>query len=833
MNKIKSIRVTFFGEHLEVRHRMMNLILLAGISTGLIACILTLGLGAGLYGALMTLGVGIISAVALYFSYKNRTLIAAVIINIGLGVGMIPMNYFANGGIQAGMILWLMLGVLIPWLILKGKVLVMMYTVDVAVSVTCIVIGTLFPNLVNYELTDTFGRTMDIIQSLIMTSLIVGAVFQYQRVLYEKQDEVLRDNEKTLMEANQAKSDFLANMSHEIRTPINAMLGMGEMILRENDNEEIEVYAQNIQSAGNTLWALINDILDFSKIEAGKMEIVPVNYSLFSLLNDSYNMIRMRAREKNLELRIENSPFLPSQLYGDEVRIRQILNNLLTNAVKYTEKGSILIEADYLPYDEDQLTLKLSVVDTGIGIKEESQEKLFDSFQRLDQRKNRNIEGTGLGLTITKQLLDLMEGELKMESTYGQGSTFTALIPQKIVNKEPMGLFFDKYNKSDTDKKYQEEVFRAPGARILVVDDVAMNLEVIRALLKKTEIQIHVADGGKKALQMMLENDYHIIFMDHMMPEMDGVEVLHAFQAAEKKHNKNTPIVALTANAIMGAEEEYLAEGFADYLSKPVRGAKIEEMVKKYLPEDLILKDDKSREERSILDQLNFLDTTRALEYCDGDLEFYKGMLREFMEDSQVENLERLFKEEKWDEYRMTMHTVVGNALAIGASKLSEEARKIESMLRDKRREAATGYHEKFVNHYQRVIRRLRSIFKGGKMEMSELLDEKMGLQYCANSEEVYGEILKMYVETYEETKGEIERTFEEEEWAQYATQVHGLKSSSLTIGASILSEEAKKLELAAKEGSEEAMKLVRENTEGLIELYKKTVEAVKKRLEQ
>jgi len=283
----------------------------------------------------------------------------------------------------------------------------------------------------------------------------------------------------------------------------------------------------------------------------------------------------------------------------------------------------------------------------------------------------------------------------------------------------------------------------------------------------------------------------------------------------------------------MGAEEEYLAEGFADYLSKPVRGAKIEEMVKKYLPEDLILKDDKSREERSILDQLNFLDTTRALEYCDGDLEFYKGMLREFMEDSQVENLQRLFREEKWDEYRMTMHTVVGNALAIGASKLSEEARKLESMLRDKRREAATGYHEKFVNHYQRVIRRLRSIFKGGKLEMSELLDEKLGLQYCANAEEVYGEILKMYVETYEETRAEIQNTFAAEEWTQYATQVHGLKSSSLTIGASLLSEEAKKLELAAKDGSEEAMRQVRENTEGLMELYKQTVEAVQKRLNQ
>lgn len=386
--------------------------------------------------------------------------------------------------------------------------------------------------------------------------------------------------------ANQAKSTFLANMSHEIRTPINAVMGMNEMILRESEEADILEYARNIQSASTGLLALINDILDISKIESGKMELVPTEYSLFGLLKDCYNMIDVQMRGKKLEFVIENETMIPDRLYGDEVRIRQIIFNLLTNAYKYTSKGKVTLRVKQRTVSKVETILVISVEDTGIGISEENQQRLFDTFERIDEKRNRNIEGTGLGLSITKDLVELMEGEIGVVSTPEEGSLFYVEIPQRVMSSEPIGNFYERYHATMETKRYREK-WQAKDARILVVDDVETNLIVAKNLLKNTGIQIDMAGSGEECLELTAEKAYHLILLDHMMPGMDGVETLHRLKEQDGP-NAKTPVVVSTANAISGAAKEYLAEGFDDYITKPATGKDLEAMVLKYLPEELV-----------------------------------------------------------------------------------------------------------------------------------------------------------------------------------------------------------------------------------------------------
>ena len=384
--------------------------------------------------------------------------------------------------------------------------------------------------------------------------------------------------------ANEAKSIFLANMSHEIRTPINAILGMNEMILRENRNEKIEEYAKDIDSAGSSLLYLVNDVLDISKIESGKLEIMENIYDLSSFIHDCYNMVAEKAAKKGLELTVSCNPQLPSKLKGDESRLRQIVTNLLSNAAKYTEKGSITLSFDSCDQD-GQLMLLVTVKDTGIGIAEENMKNLFTQFTRFDMEKNRNIEGTGLGLALAKHLVDLMQGTIEMQSTYGVGTSVTLSIPQQVVDSDPVGDFHQRYYSSNKGEQYQQR-FEAPDAKILIVDDIKVNLKVIVGLLKSTKIKADTASSGRQCLEMVTQTAYDLIFMDHMMPEMDGVETYAEMKKLENSLNKDTPVIMLTANAITGIQEQFLQAGFTDYLSKPVSGDKLENMILKYLPEE-------------------------------------------------------------------------------------------------------------------------------------------------------------------------------------------------------------------------------------------------------
>lgn len=381
--------------------------------------------------------------------------------------------------------------------------------------------------------------------------------------------------------ASNAKSSFLANMSHEIRTPINAILGFNSIIMRDTNETSTKEYAGDIDSAGKSLLAIINDVLDFSKIEAGKMDIVPVDYRLDSLINDCQNMMYGKIAEKGLEFKLECDDMMPSVLNGDEIRIRQIIINLLSNAVKYTETGTISFSVKASERTEKSVTLEIAVRDTGIGISEENQKHLFESFRRVDVAKNRNIEGTGLGLALVSHLAKLMGGMATVESEVGKGSEFKVQIPQTIVSNEPVGKLGRVSDRNASSEKMAD--LSETEGNILVVDDVALNIKVFVQLLKKSKLNIDTAESGKEALIKASEKKYDIIFLDHMMPVMDGIETFHKMREDAASPNANTPVVMLTANAISGVRDEYISEGLDDYLAKPVNFGSLKETILKYL----------------------------------------------------------------------------------------------------------------------------------------------------------------------------------------------------------------------------------------------------------
>lgn len=413
--------------------------------------------------------------------------------------------------------------------------------------------------------------------------------------VYEQKEQSLRDMRKIsdalcqdAKKATKSKSEFLSNMSHEIRTPINAILGMNEMILRECKEDSILSYAENVESSGKMLLSLINDILDFSKIESGKMELFPVKYQLSSVINDLINMSRPRAEEKGLSFELEIDPRTPEYLYGDEVRIRQIVTNILTNAIKYTDTGYVKLRIYYTRTGVEECRFFFEVSDSGRGIKEEDQRTLFQAFQRVDEKNNRGIEGTGLGLAITNRFVQMMQGTISVKSTYGKGSTFTAMIPQKITQDDPIGDFVLQLERAHTERKKYQKLFTAPDAHILVVDDTAVNLVVVENLLKPTQVQITSVSSGTNALNKLRSNEetYDLILLDHLMPDLDGVQTLQSMK--EEHLIDHIPVIALTANAVSGAREMYLDYGFSDYLTKPIVGQSLEQMLLRWLPKEKI-----------------------------------------------------------------------------------------------------------------------------------------------------------------------------------------------------------------------------------------------------
>lgn len=606
-------------------------------------------------------------------------------------------------------------------------------------------------------------------------------------IAYGKYENYLKNLE--LEKASGMKSDFLANMSHEIRTPMNAVIGMAEMALREDLPPAAREYINQIKVSGRTLLTIINDILDFSKIESGKMEISEVEYEPMSLVNDVVNIIMTRIGNKQLELIIDVNPDLPRQLYGDNIRLKQVLVNLANNAVKFTKEGRVLLTVDFRPTKSDVIELKVSVSDTGRGIRKEDMSKLFQSFQQMDSKRNRNVEGTGLGLAITRQLVTLMGGKIHVDSVYGEGSTFSFMVPQQVINGEPsierpgrritvaglvkneyvaeqmerdMYRFDVEYRRIPSEKElyklrsrnseylfveqpmFTDEVqkflrdnpditgvvlvnfystrtyelpnvrvikkplyalslsgvfngeevleeynqvetddfdFIAPEADILIVDDNAINLTVARGLLEPMNMRIDTANSGMEAVNMVSEKRYDIIFMDHMMPEVDGVETTRVMRRLLGE-NGQVPIIALTANAVDGTREMFIREGMNDMVAKPIEMRTMTAKIKKWLPQEKILKQ-KSRKqstETAEIGAIEGLDVQSALKLVGSETLLWAVLKEYYRVINKKYALIREYEQaEKWREYTVEVHALKSASRQVGAMELAQLAEHMEA----------------------------------------------------------------------------------------------------------------------------------------------------------
>ena len=588
----------------------------------------------------------------------------------------------------------------------------------------CVILTGIWRNIDGTD-TDRYYVVQEVVISLgiIFVSLIVAGIVnsliteQNHRLL-----DALRKEKRSQQEAeaaNMAKSSFLANMSHEIRTPINAILGMNEMILREEKDPAIRGYAGNIQASGNSLLSIVSDVLDISKIESGKLEIIPVDYEVNSLISDCCNMAAGRAKAKELELLVECADNVPMKLCGDETHIRQIIMNLLTNAVKYTEKGTVKLIVSG-SFNDGGFVLKVDVSDTGIGIAEENLPQLFTQFQRFDLQRNRNIEGTGLGLSIVKRLCDLMSGTITARSVLGSGSTFMVELPQKVVDSTPCGGVNLNYS-AGAEHEYHHS-FEAPEAKILAVDDLPVNLLVIANLLKETRIKIDTAGSGRECMDKCSQQKYDLILMDHMMPEMDGVQTFEKLHGDKSSPNFETPVIMLTANALAGMREQYMDVGFADYVSKPVRGAKLEEAIRRNLPESLIKPaspeipaEAVSTEPSGFADicgAVPELNVNAALQYCCGSAELLNDLLHDFTENDHFSDLKAAFEEKRWEDYRRHAHSLKSTSLMIGLTGLSERARASELALKGGCTEFAELNHDSLIEEYSALLGKIKDYLK-------------------------------------------------------------------------------------------------------------------------
>ncbi len=542
--------------------------------------------------------------------------------------------------------------------------------------------------------------------ALVILTVIIIAIFTSRSNRY------LVMSERAIA-ANRAKSAFLSNMSHEIRTPINAVLGMNEMILRESGDPVILGYAENIKTAGKNLLGIINDILDFSKIEAGKIEIIPVDYDLTSVINDLVNMIRARAEEKGLLLTLDIDSDIPRFLNGDEIRIKQIITNLLINAVKYTETGSVGLSLGYKKTSHpDYILLAVTVNDTGIGIKEEDMEKLFSEFERIEENRNRHIEGTGLGMNITGGLLERMDSELKVSSVYGEGSTFSFELRQRVVKWDPVGDHEFTGAETHDGVKKSRESFTAPDARVLVVDDNPMNLMVFKNLVRRTGVKVDTAGNGNECILITGDVKYDVIFMDHMMPGKDGIETMHEIRKTPGNPNADTPMVCLTANAISGAREEYTSAGFEDFLTKPIDPDRLESVMMQFIPSEKVHRTEvgaesvtESEGEYTVLFsrlEQSGVDTASGI-HNSGSEASYVELLRIFagsMDEKEAE-LDRFIETGDIRNYTIKIHALKSTMGIIGAAALREKAQKLEDAGKRDDRDYILANHGDFIKGYR------------------------------------------------------------------------------------------------------------------------------------
>lgn len=673
-------------------------------------------------------------------NYRGKLVLASNVMVVAVCFILFPAVFFVRGGIESGMSSWFALGILFIFLLLDGVNFVLMLSLDAIVVAGCYWISYRFPQLVQgHMLRSSFF--LDVVQGIFTTTLAVGMILKVQAWIQKQQGNVLEEKNKQLLEmtqkakraqrdaevANHSKSNFLANMSHEIRTPINTVLGMNEMILRQTTEENTRSLAQDIRTSTESLLEIVNEILDFSRIESGKMQLMEDDYELRDVLHDTATAFDLRAKEKGLYLHLDIDEQLPSMYRGDSLRLRQIINNIMSNAIKYTREGGIRFSVSGYQ-EEDSEILHFEIEDTGVGIREEDMQRLFEAFERIDEKSNRNIEGTGLGMAITANLLDMMGTTLQVKSTFGEGTMFCFDLKQRVKDWTPMGIFEAQERKDDSNQK-QEFTFIAPDISILLVDDNAMNRKVFCKLLKHTQMQIDEADNGFTCLEMVKKKHYDLIFLDHMMPELDGVETFSYMQSMQENLCKDTPVIVLTANAIIGAKEQYLKIGFRDYLSKPIDPRLLENLIVEQLSLQNInvetvpiqknhmeLYEDKKPEEKQELPQIEGFDWAYGL------LHFPNAqMLWESVEDfykeceSAMQEMNLLYEDidtvQGLDKYRIHVHALKSNLALIGAMQASALAKILEYAARDGLRERVRQFHVVCMDEVEQCYRNLMPHF--------------------------------------------------------------------------------------------------------------------------
>ena len=741
-----------FAEELSQEQRIFNLVMILGVIAEFLVLISKILEGSVIWTILTVAGIIVFTALAFFFgnrtlNQKRRSRVPLILVCDLL----FPLVFFTNGGITGGIACYFVLCNVLSFIMYRGKTCFILILIHIIVMLGCYVTEVLYPSLV-VPLSSNFVEHVDVVLSILVAGLLSGIIIKFQSGIYE------REKEKAEA-ATRAKADFLANVSHEIRTPLNAIIGLGELELVKSLPTETLVNLEKIHNAGMSLLGIINDLLDISKIESGNFELIPGDYHTASFINDtiSVNMVRLGSKPIAFKLVIDEN--LPQILNGDELRLRQILNNLLSNAFKYTSEGTVWLRVLCEPIAEEarfdgaltfqsgknkKIQLICTVEDTGIGIRQGDLDKLFSAYNQVNTKAARTIEGIGLGLSITKELANLMGGTISVKSEYGKGSTFTVVIPQTISDPVPIGK--DTAEKLAKFRFYAEKRRRRgsvytlmPYARVLVVDDVSTNLDVAKGMMMPYGLTIDCAASGKEAIRKISERkeSYDLVFMDHMMPEMDGIETVRRIRnEIPGDYARAVPIIALTANAIIGNEKLFLDNGFQDYLSKPIDMSKLNVILQKWvrnrekeispewapviermrIEETIDSNAEAAKEQKSLPLQAGMaaaspipgIDFAGGVKRMGGREAAYVRILSSFAAGmpALLEKV-RAFEPSRLSDYRITVHGIKGSSYGICADNIGKQAEALEMAAKSGDIEAIIAKNDGFILNMEELIREI------------------------------------------------------------------------------------------------------------------------------
>lgn len=576
-----------FNERYSLRERIFRLIIMVGFVLSIIAIAVSFGIEnlVETLPPLLVMFGSMLIGVLLTFKF-NKLDAAAVLVALAINGVAFPTMFFFCGAIESGASVWFVLGIFYLFMMFRGKKLALFLIITIMIDVGSYFFAYCHPEFI-IPMESREAIYIDSLFAILATGLAGGFIILFFMYLYDGERATVLKQNKELEESSSSKNASFARVSHEIRTPINTIVGLNEMILRENPTGTTAEYAQNIKSASKMLLSLVNDFLDLSRIESRQMEIFSAPYKTQNMIAELLDMVRVSVQEKGLELYAEVDDNLPMELMGDEKRIKQILINILANAVKYTNEGSVTLSASGKRIEENQLLLKISVADTGIGIRKEDIPHLYKNFSRVDEKNNLRVEGTGLGLSIAKQLLDLMDGEITVDSIYTKGTVFTIELRQKIIDDTPIGNT-QFTTTSPEEIEIYHQLFEASTAKILLVDDKDLNILVVKKLLEATKVEVDIANSGEECLEKTRQRLYHVILMDYMMPGMNGHETLKCLRTQENGLCRDTAVILMTANTLEETQRMMNGVRFDGYLEKPIDSKKLEESILRFLPGELV-----------------------------------------------------------------------------------------------------------------------------------------------------------------------------------------------------------------------------------------------------